>query len=127
MSETTTRGIRIQVVPEFLPQQSDPESGRFLFAYHIEIENTSQHTVKLLSRYWLITDGESHQEEVSGDGVVGLQPTLAPGERFSYSSGCPLPTRVGTMEGHYLMSTADGDTFQARIDPFTLAAPGSLH
>lgn len=127
MSETLTHGVRVSVRPEYLPQQSHPGAGRYLFAYHVRIRNEGEQTVQLLSRRWLITNGRGQSEEVVGPGVIGEQPTLAPGEAFDYSSGCPLDTPVGTMQGHYVMQTPDGSTFHAIIGVFRLAAPGSLH
>lgn len=127
MSDTLTRDIRIQVQPEYLPEQSDPAAERYLFAYHVRISNQGRETVRLLSRRWEITDGRGDVEEVTGDGVVGLQPTIEPGESFDYSSGCPLTTPVGTMHGHYVMQAESGERFNAMIGVFRLAAPGSLH
>jgi ApaG protein len=127
MSDTTTRGIRIIVQPRFLPEQSDPSEGRYLFAYHITIRNQGTVEVQLLSRHWVITDGEGKVEEVSGPGVVGYQPRLAPGQEFQYTSGCPLPTPVGTMHGSYEMVAVDGQRFEAAISPFRLAVPNILN
>ena len=126
-NETITRGIRIIVQPEFLPDRSDPGAGNFLFAYHITIRNEGDVPVKLLSRHWIITDGSGKQEEVRGPGVVGEQPHLQPGEGFRYTSACPLPTPVGSMEGSFQMVTDAGEAFDALIKPFTLAPPGTLH
>ncbi len=122
-----SQAIHISVTPEYLPEQSDPGAERYLFAYHIEIENRGEQPVQLLRRYWRITNGRGETEEVRGDGVVGLQPLIHPGERFRYSSGCPLETPVGTMEGEYTMRDADGREFIAPIGVFRLALPGSLH
>ncbi len=127
MSDTLTRGVRIRVAPEYLPDESDPGANSFLFAYHITISNEGTETVKLISRRWIITDGRGHTEEVNGPGVVGQQPRLKPGENFHYSSGCPLPTPIGTMHGSFAMMTDAGDRFEARIAPFRLAQPGVLH
>ncbi|MGJ8670560.1 MAG: Co2+/Mg2+ efflux protein ApaG [Oceanococcus sp.] len=127
MSDTSTQGIRIQVVAEYLPEQSQPQRDRFVFAYHIDIGNHSDHVVQLMDRHWLITNGRGEMEEVRGSGVVGLQPIIHPGEHFRYSSGCPLDTPVGTMEGHYDLKTGDGEIIKARIGVFRLAQPGSLH
>jgi ApaG protein len=125
-NETTTRGIRILVKPEYLPDRSDPPAGSYLFAYHITIRNEGREPVKLVSRHWIITDGSGHQEHVRGPGVVGEQPHLKPGEGFRYTSACPLPTPVGTMQGSFQMVTDEGEQFDALIDPFTLAYPGTL-
>lgn len=125
--DTVTRGVRIVVNPRFVPEQSDPAGGQYLFAYHITIRNEGGTTVQLLSRHWIITNGEGRVEEVRGPGVVGFQPTLKPGEEFQYTSGCPLDTPVGTMHGSYQMVTEAGDNFEARIAPFRLAVPGVLN
>lgn len=128
MSETVTRGVRITVRPRFVPEQSDPSRGQYLFAYHITIRNEGKETVHLLSRHWVITDGEGKVEEVRGPGVVGYQPVLKPGEAFEYTSGCPLPTPVGTMHGEFGMELPDtGEKFEARIAPFRLAMPSALN
>jgi ApaG protein len=125
VSDTTTNGIRVQVRSQYIPEKSTPRE--FFFAYHITISNVGERTAKLLSRHWIITNADGEVEEVEGPGVVGKQPVLAPGERFEYTSACPLPTNVGTMHGTYTMVTAEGDTFEARIAPFTLAAPHALN
>ena len=128
MSDTTTRGVRILVRPRFIPEQSDPDSGQWLFAYHITIRNTGEQTVQLISRHWVITNGEGKVEEVRGPGVVGYQPILKPGEEFEYTSGCPLTTPVGTMHGEFNMVVPDsGEKFDARIEPFRLAVPKALN
>lgn len=128
MSNTVTRGIRILVQPRFVPEQSDPADGQYLFAYHITIRNEGSQTVQLLSRHWVITDGEGKVEEVRGPGVVGYQPVLKPGEEFQYTSGCPLGTPVGTMHGEFNMVLAEtGERFDARIAPFRLAVPKVLN
>jgi ApaG protein len=127
MSNTTTRGVRIIVQPRFVPEQSDPAGGQYLFAYHITIRNEGKVQVQLLSRHWIITNGEGRVEEVRGPGVVGYQPTLKPGEEFQYTSGCPLDTPVGTMHGSFQMVTESGDSFDARIEPFRLAVPRVLN
>jgi len=127
MSDTHTRGVRIIVQPRYLPEQSDPDEDRYLFAYHVVIRNESEEPVQLISRHWVITNGEGRVEEVRGPGVVGYQPRLDPGQAFEYTSGCPLDTPVGTMHGSFLMAPGDGDNFDAQIDPFRLAVPGSLN
>jgi len=123
MYERTTRGIRVAVRPSFLDDQSDPSEGQFLWAYTVTIENQGPETVQLLSRYWHITDGEGHTQEVRGPGVVGAQPVLAPGQSFEYTSGCPLPTASGYMMGRYQMKAASGEAFEAEIPPFILESP----
>ena len=128
MSDTLTRGVRILVRPQFVPEQSDPAANRFFFAYHITIRNESDVTVQLLSRHWVITNGEGKVEEVRGPGVVGQQPVLNVGEAFEYTSACPLDTPVGTMHGEFNMVRVDTrETFDARITPFRLAVPRVLN
>jgi ApaG protein len=119
--------IRVSVETEFLPEQSDPDTGRWVFAYHITIRNEGQVTARLLTRHWIITDGEERIEEIHGEGVVGEQPTLAPGQFFEYSSGAVLNTPVGSMQGSYQMLAEDGTCFDAVIPAFTLAPPHTLH
>lgn len=125
MSEVVTRGIRVEVVSEFVPERSDGET--FFFAYHIRISNEGEETAQLVSREWVITDGDGNVEHVRGPGVVGEFPLLAPGESYAYSSFCPLPTAVGVMHGRYTMRTRGGETFEAEIAPFTLAVPGAVN
>ena len=127
MSEAITRGIRVKVESEFVPERSDPHNGEFFFAYHVTIENHGEKNVKLLSRHWIITDGMGKEQEVKGPGVVGKQPHLRPGEAFEYTSACPLSTQIGSMHGSYRMVTDTGESFDARIAPFTLAIPGVLN
>jgi len=127
MSEATTRGIRVKVEAEFVPDRSDPHNGEFFFAYHVKIENHGEESVRLLSRHWIITDGMGKEQEVRGPGVVGKQPRLRPGEAFEYTSACPLSTQIGSMHGSYRMVTDGGETFDAKIAPFTLAIPGALN
>lgn len=128
MSNTLTRGVRVIVKPEYLPDQSAPESGRWLFAYHVIVRNEGRETVQLINRHWVITNGESVTEEVRGAGVIGQQPELEPGAEFHYSSGCPLDTPVGTMHGEYEMQVvATGELFEAHIAPFRLAVPSALN
>lgn len=119
--------IRINVVTDYVTEQSEPESDRYVFAYTITIANDGDVAAKLLSRHWVITDANGKVQEVSGDGVVGEQPHLKPGEEFRYSSGAVLETPVGAMQGLYRMEADDGVSFDAPIPPFTLAVPGLLH
>ena len=119
--------IRIQVRTDYVDEQSEPDSGRYVFAYTITISNSGNVAAKLLSRHWIITDANGKVQEVSGDGVVGEQPHLQPGEEFRYSSGAVLETPVGAMQGLYRMQSDDGADFDAPIAPFTLAVPGVLH
>jgi len=123
MSDITTRGIRIQVESFYIEEKSAPQDDYYFFAYHVRISNSGEETAQLVSREWIITDSNGEVERVEGPGVVGEQPTLAPGEEFEYTSFCPLRTNVGSMHGAYTMRTADGSTFEARIAPFTLAVP----
>lgn len=127
MSDTLTRGVRIVVRPRYVEEQSEPSKSHYLFAYHVTIHNEGAETVQLLSRHWVITDGEGKTEEVRGPGVVGYQPRLMPGEQFQYTSGCPLTTPVGTMHGSYEMQTEGGESFDAVIAPFRLAVPRLLN
>ena len=127
MSDTTTRGIRVQVTSTYLPERSSPRDCQYLFAYHIRISNVGSETAQLVSREWVITTADGEVERVKGPGVVGEQPVLTPGSSFEYTSYCPLKTSVGSMQGSYQMMTADGEKFEAQIAPFTLAAPHALH
>lgn len=119
--------IRIQVATHYVDDQSQPDVGRFVFAYTITIKNSGDIPARLLSRHWLITDANGKVQELSGDGVVGEQPHLSPGETFRYSSGAVLDTPVGAMQGSYRMQADNGIDFDAPIPPFTLAVPGMLH
>ena len=126
-SEATTRGVRVAVVSEFAPARSRPQERQWFFLYTITITNEGPEPVKLLSRHWVITDGTGQTEEVRGPGVVGEQPTLAPSESFTYTSGCPLTTSFGKMEGTYEMVTSTGEHFDAKVAPFTLSEPYTVH
>lgn len=119
--------VEVQVRSEYLAAQSDENSQRFVFAYHITISNRGSVAARLLTRHWVITNGDQQAQEVRGDGVVGEQPHLAPGESFKYSSGAVLTTPVGSMHGSYQMLADDGTRFEAPIAPFTLALPRVLH
>ena len=123
MYQAVTRGISVTVTPRYMPEESSPEQGRYFFAYTVEIINGSLDRIQLRSRYWRITDEHGHVQEVRGAGVVGEEPLLGPGESFSYTSGCPLPTPSGTMQGTYLMETAGGETFDVEIPAFSLDIP----
>jgi ApaG protein len=122
-----TQPIRVSVETSYLAEQSDPGSERYVFSYTITIHNTGAEAARLLRRHWIITDANGKVQEVRGDGVVGEQPHLEPGQGFRYSSGAILETPVGTMEGSYLMVTDEGRNFDAPIAPFRLAMPGILH
>ena len=126
-SEATTRGIRVQVLSEYAADRSRPAEQQWFFLYTITITNDGDDTVQLLSRHWIITDGAGHVEEVKGPGVVGQQPVLGPGEHFTYTSGCPLGTPFGKMEGTYQMVSRGGDLFDINIAPFTLSEPYTVH
>ncbi len=119
--------IVVTVRPEYAPEHSEPEQGRFVFIYYIRIQNKGEQGVQLVSRHWLITDAKGKVEEVRGDGVVGEQPVLAPGDEHDYNSFCVLETNVGCMQGSYVMVGEDGRYFDAPIPAFTLAVPGALN
>jgi ApaG protein len=127
VSDTTTNGIRVQVTPKYLADRSSPKDQEYWFAYFIRISNVGGETAQLVSRHWVITNADGEEEEVRGDGVVGEQPVLPPGTYYDYNSFCNLKTAVGTMHGEYTMVTPSGETFEARIAPFTLAAPNALN
>ena len=122
-----TYDLSVTVEPSFVPEQSDPDRGQFVFAYKVRITNTGERPVQVISRYWLITDGEQRVQEVRGLGVIGRQPLLGPGETFEYTSGCPLETPVGTMRGTYYCVGENGIPFEVPIDEFVLAMPRTLH
>lgn len=119
--------IDISVQTQYLREQSDPAKNRYAFSYTIGIENQAGEPVKLLSRHWIITDDNNQVEEVKGPGVVGLQPTISPGQKFVYSSGAVLATQFGTMQGSYEMLRQDGSRFDVPIPAFLLAQPHSVH
>jgi ApaG protein len=124
MYRAVTHDIAVSVEPVYLDGQSEPDAGRFVWAYHIVIENSSSRTVQLQSRYWRIVDENGRIEEVRGPGVVGEQPILNPGDSYSYSSGCPLTTPSGTMVGRYQMRDDKGQDFEIDIPAFSLDVPG---
>ncbi len=119
--------IKISVKTAYLDEHSQPENNRFAFAYTISIENGGHATTQLLSRHWIITDAKNTTQEVVGEGVVGKQPHILPGESFTYTSNAVLETSAGTMEGTYTMRTEDGKVFNVPIPAFSLARPNSLH
>jgi ApaG protein len=124
-ASATTDGITVRVAPNFLPEQSQPAQARWFWSYHIRIENHGDEPVQLLTRHWKITDGRGMVNHVDGDGVVGEQPLLNPGESHDYVSGCPLSTPSGVMEGQYRFIREDGGTFLADIPRFKLVAPAT--
>ncbi|MEC9415282.1 MAG: Co2+/Mg2+ efflux protein ApaG [Pseudomonadota bacterium] len=119
--------IDIKVDTDYIYEQSEPEENRYVFSYTITIVNHGKMPAQLMSRQWIITDSNGKIQEVRGDGVVGKQPKLNPGEQFRYSSGTVIETPVGAMEGKYCMMEDNGNNFEALIPPFTLAVPGILH
>lgn len=127
MSTATTQGIVVTVVSQYLMERSTPAEGQYAFAYKVRITNEGESVAKLRTRHWIITDAEGHVQEVRGDGVVGAQPRLEPGQAFEYTSWCMLPTPHGSMHGSYQMERDDGERFDAIIAPFTLSLPYSLN
>ena len=127
MNEEEKYQIKVDAVARYLEDESAPDEDRYVFAYHVTLRNTGTVRARLVSRHWVITDGDGDIQEVRGPGVVGAHPDLAPGERFEYTSGCALTTPVGTMHGSYQMDAADGTRFDAPIPSFTLSIPRVLH
>ena len=127
MNELAPYNIKVSVDTTYLESQSSSDEDRYVFAYTVTIQNDGEVPAKLLTRHWVITDSNGKTQEVRGDGVVGEQPHLKPGEGFQYTSGTMLETPVGTMQGSYQMVADDGTEFDAPIDAFTLAAPRVLH
>ena len=123
--EAITDGVTVRVAVSYLPEQSQPAHGRWFWSYHIRIENGGDAPVQLLTRHWIISDGRGNRHEVEGEGVVGDQPVIDPGESYDYVSGCPLQTPTGSMEGSYGMIDADGDEFDVAIPRFPLLAPAT--
>lgn len=121
MSLAITKGVKVEVESEYLPDRSDVERHYYFFAYHVTITNEGEESVQLISRHWIITNANGSVEEVKGAGVIGEQPVIEAGESYQYSSFCPLNTSVGTMEGSYQMVTESGETFDAEIAAFRLA------
>ena len=119
--------IRIKVTTNYLKEQSAPDENRYVFSYTINIKNVGNNSAKLISRQWIITDSYGNIQEVNGDGVVGKQPNINPGEEFTYTSGTIIKTPVGTMEGRYFMEDINNKRFEALIAPFTLAVPGLIN
>lgn len=125
MYTAVTQDIQVTVLPEFMPERSEPDQGQYFWSYTIEIANLGSRLVQLIARHWLITDGDGRVEEVQGLGVVGEQPVLQPGESFRYTSGCPLPTPSGIMAGTYRMTDQDGESFEVTIPAFSLDFPNA--
>ena len=123
MYQSTTRAIKVTVLPIYLEEQSEPDDDQYVWAYQVRIDNDGPETVQLLSRYWHITDAAGRVKEVRGAGVVGEQPTLEPGDTFEYTSGTPLPTPSGIMVGRYQMETELGERFDVDIPAFSLDSP----
>ncbi|MGW9945195.1 ApaG protein [Rhizobium leguminosarum] len=126
MYRALTRDIEVIVEPFYLEEQSDPDDDRYVWGYRIVISNNSGIAVRLVNRYWNITDQNGQVDEVTGPGVVGEQPRLSPGDTYEYSSGCPLDTPSGLMFGHYQMETDEGEMFDVDIPAFSLDSPGLL-
>jgi ApaG protein len=126
-SEAVTHGVRVRVQSEYAPERSRPSESEWFFLYTVTITNEGAEPVQLLTRHWIITDGTGRVEEVRGPGVIGKQPLLQPGESFEYTSGCPLTTPFGVMEGTYQMVAQSGTRFDAKIAPFTLSEPYTVH
>jgi ApaG protein len=126
-STAVTRHVRVQVECEYAPARSNPGAKQWFFVYTVTVTNEGEETVQLMSRHWVITDGDNRVEHVRGPGVVGEQPVLARGESFTYSSGCPLSTPFGVMEGSYQMVTTSGEQFDAQVAPFALTEPYTVH
>ena len=124
-SEAVTDGIRVEVKARYAPEHAEP--SRWFFLYTIRVSNERSETVQLLSRHWVIRDATGRVEEVRGPGVVGEQPVIEPGEFYEYTSGCPLPTPFGSMEGSYQLVTENGVEFDAQIAEFMLREPGAIH
>ncbi len=127
MNKPADHAFDIDVATRYLDDQSAPEEGRFVFAYTISIRNSGKVPARLISRHWIITDANGKVEEVTGDGVVGEQPWLRPGDGFEYTSGAILETSLGTMHGTYDILADDGTRFAAPIPAFTLSMPRTLH
>ena len=127
MSENNPYDVRVNVKTTYIPEQSDPEIDRYVFAYTVTIHNEGSISAKLLTRHWIINDANGNVQEVHGEGVVGEQPYLKPGESYQYTSGTVIETPVGSMEGSYQMLAEDGTPFDAKIPAFTLSLPHKLH
>jgi ApaG protein len=127
MYTAVSHQIKVTVLPKFLEEQSEPDEGRYFWSYTIEIANVGDRIVQLTHRHWRITDANGRSQEVRGPGVVGEQPRLKPGDAFSYTSGCPLPTPSGIMVGAYTMVDESGEAFDVAIPAFSLDSPHAKH
>ena len=127
MMADSTNKINVEIMPAYIADQSDPSNDHYVFSYTVTIRNEGNRPARLLTRHWIITDGDGQVQEVHGEGVIGEQPRLSPGEHFEYTSGTFMNTPVGTMHGSYQMITDAGETFDAEIPNFTLAVPNTLH
>jgi ApaG protein len=127
VSSAVTQGIKVSVRSAFRPDRSEPASGKFLFTYTVRIVNEGKVAARLVSRHWVVLDANGEREEIAGEGVVGHQPYLTPGEEFEYTSFCVLGTPHGSMRGSYRMVREDGAAFDAEIAPFPLVVPGALN
>ena len=127
MYQAKTRGIKIEVEPSYVQEQSDPRQSYYFFSYRVRICNEGEDQIQLVSRHWIITDGFGQIEEVVGPGVIGQQPKLGPGETFEYSSFCPLATPTGSMHGTYVMIDGNGQQLEVVIPKFILAEPTHFH
>lgn len=127
LSDAVTQNVRVEVMSRHAPENSRPMEGKWVFQYTVRITNQSSETVQLLSRHWIITDAADQVREIKGPGVIGQQPTLKPGESFTYSSWCPLETPTGMMHGTYQMVRNGGEMFDIDIAPFALRAPYTVH
>lgn len=119
--------LEVEVQAQYSAEHSEPDQGRYFFAYTVRITNIGREPAQVISRHWIITDGHNQQEEVKGLGVVGQQPLIEPGKTFEYTSGCPLSTPVGTMQGSFLAVGLDGEPFRVPIDEFALMMSRMLH
>jgi ApaG protein len=127
MPELVTRDVRVRVQNEFVPERSSPTASEFVFTYKVQIANLGAETIQVMGRRWVITDAFGEYEEVAGEGVVGEQPVIRPGEEFRYSSFCPIKTSFGTMKGEFEVITDAGESFMVEIPEFVLAHPHSVH
>lgn len=127
MNKTPKYSVEVSVRTAYLAEQSEPDEDRYVFSYTVTLRNTGDIAAQLISRHWIITDGDGQEQQVRGAGVVGEQPQLQPGQQYQYTSGTLLPTPVGVMRGSYQMTAGDGTRFDAEIPSFTLSVPRTLH